>query len=63
MDARLTRIRELIDQKEAIDTELASLIGGLPDAPRRGRPKKTDTGNGNGNDPDAGTASGMAPSE
>jgi hypothetical protein len=63
VDARLTRIRELIDQKEAIDTELASLIGGLPDAPRRGRPKKGDTGNGNGNDTDAGTASGMAPSE
>lgn len=28
MDQRLVRIRELIDQKEAIDNELASLIGG-----------------------------------
>ncbi|AXK81578.1 hypothetical protein DW352_14255 [Pseudolabrys taiwanensis] len=42
MDAKLIRIRELIDQKESIDAELASLIGGMPDAPRRGRPKKSD---------------------
>ena len=63
MDARLTRIRELIDQKEAIDAELASLIGGLPDAPKRGRPKKADTGNGGRNDTDAGTTFGAAPSE
>ncbi len=30
MDARLRRIKELIEQKEAIDTELESLIGGAP---------------------------------
>ena len=30
MDARLLRIKELIEQKEAIDTELESLIGGAP---------------------------------
>lgn len=42
MDQRLIRIRELIDQKEAIDTELASLIGGMGEQPRRGRPRKAD---------------------
>jgi hypothetical protein len=46
MDARLTRIRELIDQKEAIDTELASLIGDVQQAPKRGRPRKSDNTNG-----------------
>jgi len=46
MDAKLIRIRELIDQKEAIDTELASLIGDVPQAPRRGRPRKSESGNG-----------------
>jgi hypothetical protein len=30
MDAKLERIRDLISQKEAIDTELESLIGGTP---------------------------------
>jgi Zinc knuckle len=30
MDARLMRIKELIIQKEAIDTELESLIAGAP---------------------------------
>jgi len=30
MDARLLRIKELIEQKEAIDTELESLISGAP---------------------------------
>lgn len=42
MDQRLIRIRELIDQKEAIDTELASLIGGSAEQPKRGRPRKSD---------------------
>jgi hypothetical protein len=30
MDAKLARIKELIDRKEAIDTELESLIAGGP---------------------------------
>jgi hypothetical protein len=30
MDTRLLRIKELIEQKECIDTELESLIGGAP---------------------------------
>jgi hypothetical protein len=40
MDQKLVRIRELIDQKEAVDAELASLIGGATEAPKRGRPRK-----------------------
>jgi hypothetical protein len=62
MDAKLIRIRELIDQKEAIDTELASLIGDTQ-APRRGRPRKADTGTSRGDAMTAGPASGSAPSE
>lgn len=50
MDQRLIRIRELIDQKEAIDTELASLIGGTGEQPKRGRPRKA---NQPANGPDA----------
>jgi len=37
MDAKLTRIKELIEQKEAIDTELASLIAGAPVMVRKPR--------------------------
>lgn len=37
MDAKLTRIKELIVQKEAIDTELASLIAGTPVTARKQR--------------------------
>jgi hypothetical protein len=40
MEPKLIRIRELIDQKEAIDNELATLIGDAPQAPRRGRPRR-----------------------
>ncbi|MEA2902779.1 MAG: hypothetical protein QOI12_166 [Alphaproteobacteria bacterium] len=40
MDQKLVRIRELINQKEAIDSELASLIGGTNAKPKRGRPRK-----------------------
>ena len=30
MDARLQRIKDLIEQKEQVDAELESLIGGAP---------------------------------
>jgi len=45
MDQKLVRIRELINEKEAIDTELASLIG-ASDSPKRGRPRKGEASNG-----------------
>jgi hypothetical protein len=37
MDARLTRIKELIEQKQAIDTELEGLIAGAPVKARKPR--------------------------
>jgi hypothetical protein len=37
MDARLTRIKQLIEQKEAIDAELESLIAGAPLKERKAR--------------------------
>ena len=37
MDAKLTRIKELIEQKEAIDTELENLIAGAPVRTRQPR--------------------------
>jgi hypothetical protein len=39
LDAKLQRIRELIDLKEKTDGELARLLGEA-DTPRRGRPPK-----------------------
>jgi hypothetical protein len=39
LDAKLKRIRELIDLKERTDGELARLLG-ESEAPRRGRPPK-----------------------
>jgi hypothetical protein len=42
LDSKLTKIRDLIEQKEKIDTELAALINGT-DKPRRGRPAKDKT--------------------
>lgn len=38
MDNKLERIRELINTKEKVDTELEHLLGG--EMPRRGRPRK-----------------------
>ncbi|MFT4117877.1 hypothetical protein [Bradyrhizobium sp.] len=46
MDQRLVRIRELINQKEAIDTELAGLIGARGEIPKRGRPRKAEASDG-----------------
>ena len=42
LDSKLTKIRDLIEQKEKIDTELAALINGT-DKPRRGRPARDKT--------------------
>jgi hypothetical protein len=52
MDARLLRIRELIDKKEEIDNELAGLLGGgvVVAKPKRGRPRLIEHQPGNGAD-------------
>ncbi len=39
LDSKLTKIRDLIAQKEKIDTELAQLLGDT-EKPKRGRPSK-----------------------
>ena len=41
LNGKLARIKELIDQKEKIDTELGQLIGET-EKPKRGRPAKKD---------------------
>ena len=46
LDGKLARIRELIDLKEKVDTELGQLVGEI-EKPKRGRPAKKD-----GPDPD-----------
>lgn len=48
MDAKLVRIRELIDEKERIDGELDRLLGATEPS-KRGRPRKDKT-EGNGTD-------------
>jgi hypothetical protein len=40
MDAKLTRLKELIETKERVDRELAELLGEQPKQSRRGRPRK-----------------------
>jgi hypothetical protein len=51
VDARLERIRDLIDKREAIDTELSDLFAGgdVAPKPKRGRPR-IEKENGNGAD-------------
>jgi len=39
IDDKIARVKKLIQQREAIDAELAAIFG-LADAPRRGRPRK-----------------------
>jgi hypothetical protein len=41
MDAKLVRIKELIEQKEAIDSELEKLIAGMPLTARKPKVCKT----------------------
>lgn len=41
MEPKLARIRELIDQKERVDAELASLIAGI-EKPKRHRRSKAE---------------------
>ena len=50
MDAKLVRIRELIDEKERIDGELDRLLGATEPS-KRGRPRKDKT-DGNGAEAD-----------
>jgi hypothetical protein len=45
LDTKLERIRELINLKEQVDTELDQLVAGV-DTPKRGRPRKTEQTNG-----------------
>jgi hypothetical protein len=47
---KLSRIKELIDQKESVERELEQLLGIPGEAPKakRGRPRKEEA-NGNGN--------------
>lgn len=40
MDAKLLKIRDLINEKERIEAELTSLLGGEPVKKQRGRPRK-----------------------
>jgi hypothetical protein len=37
---KLSRIKELIEQKEAVEGELSQLLGDAAAAPKRGRPAK-----------------------
>lgn len=37
IDATITRVKELIEKREAIDAELATLFAGTPPAPRKPR--------------------------
>jgi hypothetical protein len=49
VDAKLERIRKLINDKERVDSELEKLISGA-DAPRRGRPPKEVNDSGSGSE-------------
>ena len=39
LDTKIARVKQLIEQREVIDAELATLFG-LIDQPKRGRPRK-----------------------
>jgi hypothetical protein len=44
LDSKLTKIKDLIIQREKIDAELEALLGGIEK--KRGRPKKADPASG-----------------
>ena len=45
IDEKIARVKQLIQQREAIDAELAAVFG-LVEQPKRGRPRKETTNNG-----------------
>jgi hypothetical protein len=47
IDEKIARVKQLIQQREAIDVELAAIFG-LAEQPKRGRPKKEQTSTTNG---------------
>ena len=42
MEAKLARLRELLDEKERVDGEIAELLGEAPDRPKRKRRTKAE---------------------
>ena len=42
MNAKLARLKELIEQKERVDGEIAELLGEAPDKPKRHRRTKAE---------------------
>lgn len=40
MDAKLSKLRDLLNQKADIDAEIAAILGDAPKTGKRGRPRK-----------------------